>query len=377
MTTINKTDGSILTTVADGTVNTSASDLTLVGKQYLNYGEPVIENFVKLLENFKNTTAPSNPLVGQIWYDSTNKKLKVYRSTGFVEVANIISSNTQPTNSAIGDGWFDTINNIFKIYNGAAWIEIGPKSVAFNSLTGTPTTLAGYGITDAQATLVSATNIKTINGTSLLGSGDITIAGGGSGIALTDLSVGTEGSASGNGAIAYNNSTGVFTYTPPDLSGYLTAETNDLTSAVTWANIPDANVPASAVTQHQGALTITESQVSDLGTYQLVPGNVSYTCTILVGSTDFGDAPSVSLTDNSQPETIIVNNPLANIARVDLPNITTIGKQVIVSPDPANSHSIYVDYVDNRLGDRSTSVSNGQAVIYIWLGSGWNQWIST
>ena len=149
MTTINKTDGSILTTVADGTVNTSASDLTLVGKQYLNYGEPVIENFVKLLENFKNTTAPSNPLVGQIWYDSTNKKLKVYRSTGFVEVANIISSNTQPTNSAIGDGWFDTINNIFKIYNGAAWIEIGPKSVAFNSLTGTPTTLAGYGITDA------------------------------------------------------------------------------------------------------------------------------------------------------------------------------------------------------------------------------------
>ena len=377
MTTINKTDGSILTTVADGTVNTSASDLTLVGKQYLNYGEPVIENFVKLLENFKNTTAPSNPLVGQIWYDSTNKKLKVYRSTGFVEVANIISSNTQPTNSAIGDGWFDTINNIFKIYNGAAWIEIGPKSVAFNSLTGTPTTLAGYGITDAQATLVSATNIKTINGTSLLGSGDITIAGGGSGIALTDLSVGTEGSASGNGAIAYNNSTGVFTYTPPDLSGYLTAETNDLTSAVTWANIPDANVPASAVTQHQGALTITESQVSDLGTYQLVQGNVSYTCTILVGSTDFGDAPSVSLTDNSQPETIIVNNPLANIARVDLPNITTIGKQVIVSPDPANSHSIYVDYVDNRLGDRSTSVSNGQAVIYIWLGSGWNQWIST
>ena len=92
----------------------------------------------------------------------------------------------------------------------------------FASLTGTPTTLSGYGITDAQSTLVSGTDIKTINGTSLLGSGDIAIAGGGSGIALTDLSVGTEGSASGDGAIAYNDSTGVFTYTPPVVPAVLT-----------------------------------------------------------------------------------------------------------------------------------------------------------
>lgn len=41
-------------------------------------------------------------------------------------------------------------------------------------------------------------------------------------IALSDLSVGTEGTASGDGAIAYDNSTGTFTYTPPDLSGYQT-----------------------------------------------------------------------------------------------------------------------------------------------------------
>ncbi len=92
---------------------------------------------------------------------------------------------------------------------------------SFASLTGKPTTLSGYGITDAQETLVSATNIKTINGASVLGSGDITIAGG-SGIELTDLSVGAEGSASGNGAIAYNDSTGVFTYTPPVVPSILT-----------------------------------------------------------------------------------------------------------------------------------------------------------
>jgi hypothetical protein len=52
-------------------------------------------------------------------------------------------------------------------------------------------------------------------------------------------------------------------------AGYLTSytETNDLTAAVTWSNIPDANVPQSAVTQHQAALSITESQISDLTHY--------------------------------------------------------------------------------------------------------------
>jgi len=52
-------------------------------------------------------------------------------------------------------------------------------------------------------------------------------------------------------------------------SGYLTSftETNDLTVAVTWANVPDTNITQSSVTQHEAALTITESQISDLGTY--------------------------------------------------------------------------------------------------------------
>ena len=42
--------------------------------------------------------------------------------------------------------------------------------------------------------------------------------GGGSGIALTDLSV-IQNSASGGGQLSYNNSTGVFSYTPPVIGG--------------------------------------------------------------------------------------------------------------------------------------------------------------
>ena len=52
-----------------------------------------------------------------------------------------------------------------------------------------------------------------------------------------------------------------------DLQSYLTAETNDLSSSVTWTNVPDANITQSSVTQHQAALSITESQISDLQTY--------------------------------------------------------------------------------------------------------------
>ena len=75
-------------------------------------------------------------------------------------------------------------------------------------------------------------------------------AGGGSGIALTDISV-TQASASGAGTLAYNSSTGVLTYTPPTASG-LGAKTS---------------VSQADVTQHQSALSITESQISDFGTY--------------------------------------------------------------------------------------------------------------
>lgn len=71
-------------------------------------------------------------------------------------------------------------------------------------------------------------------------------------IELTDLSVGIPNQPSASGAISYSSANGVFTYTPPDLSSYLTSytETNDLTSAVTWANVPDANITSSSVTQH-------------------------------------------------------------------------------------------------------------------------------
>jgi hypothetical protein len=84
--TINFTDvtnkGSV--TVEDNDINTQTS-LSLVGRNTTSYGVEFNQNFLKILENFANTTSPSSPVEGQLWYDSTsgNEQLKVYDGTIF------------------------------------------------------------------------------------------------------------------------------------------------------------------------------------------------------------------------------------------------------------------------------------------------------
>ena len=98
-------------------------------------------------------------------------------------------------------------------------------------------------------------------------------------VALDSFSIGIENTPSGNGAISYNNATGEFKFTPPTAAGIGAlesfTETNDLSAAVVWANVPDANITETSVTQHQAALSITESQISDFGTYLTGIGSLS------------------------------------------------------------------------------------------------------
>ena len=56
-------------TVEDQTVNVEKS-VGFVGKNYTGYSKVIAENFLHILENFASATAPTNPVVGQLWYDS-------------------------------------------------------------------------------------------------------------------------------------------------------------------------------------------------------------------------------------------------------------------------------------------------------------------
>ncbi len=127
---VNKTDGSVLTTLLDGTTNTETG-LTLIGRNYTSYGEIQNENFVRLLENFASTLPPGQsvgfaPLAGQLWWDTANQRLRVYNGAEFVNVSERSVGGTAPTTFKAGDQWWDTTNQQLKVSNGSSWIVINP-----------------------------------------------------------------------------------------------------------------------------------------------------------------------------------------------------------------------------------------------------------
>ena len=132
---INNTFGTLLVTLADGTIDTTTTDITLIGKGYAGFGEKLNENLVKLLENFNNTSSPSNKVQGQLWYDKTNNQLNVYTGAKFKPVGSTENSATAPTNAVLGDMWFDTTNSQLYVYSGTAWTLIGPTTVAGSGVT--------------------------------------------------------------------------------------------------------------------------------------------------------------------------------------------------------------------------------------------------
>jgi hypothetical protein len=134
--TINKSDGTILATVADGQIDTLSSDITLVGKNYSGFGEALNENLIKILENFSNTSAPTHPIRGQIWFDVNELKLKVYSGTSFVPVSSATISGTQPINLGVGDLWFNDIDKQLYFYDGTNTILLGPDFSLSQGLSG-------------------------------------------------------------------------------------------------------------------------------------------------------------------------------------------------------------------------------------------------
>ena len=75
---INNSRGNVIAVIADGTVNTTATDLSLVGRGLTDYGTYENENYVYLLENFANSTAPLQPILGQLWYNSATDIISAY-----------------------------------------------------------------------------------------------------------------------------------------------------------------------------------------------------------------------------------------------------------------------------------------------------------
>ena len=116
-------------TVEDQTLNSEKS-VTFVGKNYPGYAQYIAENFLHLLENFAKSSQPSNPITGQIWFNTSvgiENGLKVYNGTNWVSSGHVKKSTTTPPTGVIGDLWVDTDNQQLKLYNGSTWVLVGPE----------------------------------------------------------------------------------------------------------------------------------------------------------------------------------------------------------------------------------------------------------
>lgn len=133
---INKSDGTVLTTVSDGQIDDLSTDLTFIGKNYSGFGEALNENFVKLLENFAGVTRPTRPIRGQIWFDVTELKLKVYNGVSFQPVSSATISNTQPRTLTPGDLWFNDVDKQLYFFDGVTPILLGPDFSTSQGLSG-------------------------------------------------------------------------------------------------------------------------------------------------------------------------------------------------------------------------------------------------
>ena len=141
--TINRTDGTIIATIQDGTSDNSTS-LTLFGKSFSNFGEALNEDLVKLLENSASTSSPTAPLKGELWFDTTTNQIKVYDGSSFKPTGGAKASATVPTGPSVGDLWLDSTNDQVFVYTGDSrthqindkWELVGPAFTASQTQSG-------------------------------------------------------------------------------------------------------------------------------------------------------------------------------------------------------------------------------------------------
>ena len=131
--TINLSDGTVLATVPDNSINDTAADIILIGRNYAEYGEIINENYVHLLDNFANNTEPASPHKGQLWWDTANNVLKVWKQQDpdpgyFVPVSGTTSAGSSPANPVEGDFWWNSDTSQLYVWNegSSSWVLVGP-----------------------------------------------------------------------------------------------------------------------------------------------------------------------------------------------------------------------------------------------------------
>lgn len=128
---IYKSDGSLLSTIQDYTTDTSSTSLSLLGRGVSNFGSAIAMDFVHLLENFRNSSPPANPIEGQLWYqtyDATDpnnpidvNKLFFYSGEEWILLSSVETGTTPPQEPKLGDFWLNPGDLQMYFWNGTNW----------------------------------------------------------------------------------------------------------------------------------------------------------------------------------------------------------------------------------------------------------------
>lgn len=154
--TILKSDGTLLTTIPDGTINTTSTSIGLPGRNYAGYGQTLDTNFVHQLENFADSTPPANPLRGQLWYNTNNSTLYVCPTDGETNSANWLALSVTSSGGTTTFGSVNVTGNI-SANNVTATNDVSGNVSIFNYAT--VTTLATIG--NANITTGNVTTLRT------------------------------------------------------------------------------------------------------------------------------------------------------------------------------------------------------------------------
>lgn len=269
--TIVKSDGTVLTTVPDGTINTTSTSIGLPGRNYAGYGQTLDTNFVHQLENFADTTPPANPIRGQLWYNTNNSTLYVCPTDG---EANALAWLALTSTSSGGTTTFGavTVTGNVQANNLSATNNITGNAASLNYLT----VSANANIADAN---ITTANIGTLYTTAIT-TGANTTAGSITGTWTAN------GGLSGNAVIITNGNIFIGNSAGANLYGirtdrYMYANGDPISFAGTYSN---SNVASYLPTYNGNVLTVqTQATVITTGA-NTTPGTMTGNWTLSAGS---------------------------------------------------------------------------------------------
>ena len=167
--TIVKSDGTVLTTIPDGTIDTTSTSLGLPGRSFSGYGQAQDTNFVHQLENFASSTPPPNPIRGQLWYNTTTNTMLVCPADGEANAAAWLALTSTSSGSTT------TFGNV-SVSGSIAAGELTVDNEVSASTVSAETITISTGATIANATLTGSTVVSSVS-TSTITAGSTTTNG--------------------------------------------------------------------------------------------------------------------------------------------------------------------------------------------------------